>query len=87
MRIEYGEENDVAYIYLADHIGKGEAVRQVVVDDDGLRGEVIIDVDRDGKVLGVEIVGATHVLRPETLATADRHDEEDPYGWPPPPAS
>ncbi|MGR6913821.1 DUF2283 domain-containing protein [[Actinomadura] parvosata] len=84
MRIEYGGENDVAYIYLADHIGKGEAVRQVVVDDDGLRGEVIIDVDRDGKVLGVEIVGASYVLRPETLATADRQDDDDPYSWTPP---
>ncbi|MFB4268961.1 DUF2283 domain-containing protein [Nonomuraea sp. GTA35] len=94
MRIEYGDENDVAYIYLVDHIGAGESARQVVLDDDGIRGEVILDVDREGKVLGIEVVGASYVLRPETLATAIREEEgpADPYGtgygggWTPPPA-
>ncbi|MFC5825185.1 DUF2283 domain-containing protein [Nonomuraea insulae] len=74
MRIEYGEENDVAYIHLVEHIGAGEAVRQVVVEDAGIKGEVIVDLDGDGALLGIEILGASHVLRPETLAQASRKD-------------
>lgn len=74
MRIEHGEENDVAYIHLVDHIGAGEAVRQVVVEDAAIKGEVILDLDHDGALLGIEIIGASHVLRPETLARASEND-------------
>ncbi|MFI7633771.1 DUF2283 domain-containing protein [Nonomuraea sp. NPDC049400] len=73
MRIEHDDENDVAYIYLVDRIAAGEAARQVVVEADGVPGEVILDLDGQGALLGIEILGASHILRPETLATA--HDD------------
>ncbi|MDP8910834.1 MAG: DUF2283 domain-containing protein [Actinomycetota bacterium] len=68
MRATYDEETDGAYIYLRA-IGPGEAVQQVLVEDDRLRGDVILDLDRDGKLLGIEVLGArsllpTNVLRP-----------------------
>ncbi|GII61490.1 hypothetical protein Skr01_15750 [Sphaerisporangium krabiense] len=75
MRIEYDEENDVAYVYLVDHIGQGEAETQVLVDADALRGEAILDLDAQGLLLGIEIIGASQVLRPELLAQA--HDPEE----------
>ncbi|MFG6195936.1 DUF2283 domain-containing protein [Nonomuraea sp. JJY05] len=75
MRIKHDDENDVAYIYLVDRIGPGEAARQVVVEADGVPGEVILDLDEHGVLLGLEILGASHVLRPETLARA-AHDED-----------
>ncbi|RCG31025.1 DUF2283 domain-containing protein [Sphaerisporangium album] len=70
MRIEYDRENDVAYVYLAGHIGPGEAASQVPVEGEGLRGDVILDLDADGFLLGVEVIGASRVLRPGLLAQA-----------------
>ncbi|GII82824.1 hypothetical protein Ssi03_08140 [Sphaerisporangium siamense] len=75
MRIEYDQENDVAYVYLVDHIGQGEAGTQIPVEAGALRGEVILDLDAQGLLLGVEIIGASQVLRPELLAQA--HDPEE----------
>ena len=75
---------DAAYLYLTD-IAPGEAVEQVTVGR-GRRGwwprrrpqtdgYVILDFDRDGVLLGVEVVGARGLLRPSTLDQAIRIDE------------
>ncbi|GAB3162739.1 DUF2283 domain-containing protein [Microbispora hainanensis] len=71
MRIEHDRENNVAYIYLVDEIGEGEAVTQIEVEDDDLRGEIVLDLDREGRLLGIEVLGASRILRPEVLALAD----------------
>ena len=75
MRIEHDRENNVAYIYLVDEIGEGEAVTQIEVEDDELRGEIVLDLDRDGTLLGIEVLGASRILRPEVLAQADDGDD------------
>ncbi|MET8139165.1 DUF2283 domain-containing protein [Sphaerisporangium sp. NPDC005288] len=74
MRIEYEQENDVAYVYLVDHIDEGEASVQVPVEDEDLRGDVILDFDAQGFLLGIEIIGASRVLRPELLSAAAGED-------------
>ncbi|MEV7011181.1 DUF2283 domain-containing protein [Streptosporangium sp. NPDC051022] len=92
LRIEYDRENDVAYIYLVDEIASGEAKTQVLVEAPEMPGEVILDLDDRGSLLGIEIIGASDVLRPETLAASldeEEPDEEDdaddasPYHRPP----
>ncbi|MEN3539703.1 DUF2283 domain-containing protein [Microbispora sp. ZYX-F-249] len=75
MRVDHDRENNVAYIYLVDEIGEGEAVTQIEVEDDELRGEIVLDLDREGRLLGIEVLGASRILRPEVLAQAD--DEAD----------
>ncbi|RVX43065.1 uncharacterized protein YuzE [Nonomuraea polychroma] len=85
MRIEHDDENDVAYIYLVDEIGEGEAESQVLVEREGMPGELVLDFDAGGRLLGVEVLGASAILRPEVLALAHEDDEEPPptaYGLP-----
>ena len=67
----YDRSADAAYSNISPRITFGEAVRQDVHEIDG-RGEVILDFDKDGKLLGVEILGAKSLLRPSTLKQAKR---------------
>ena len=56
-----------AYVYVTE-IGDGEAVKQVICEDDRLPGgEVIIDLDRDGRILGFELLAASRVLPTKLL--------------------
>ncbi|MEO3795229.1 DUF2283 domain-containing protein [Nonomuraea sp. B10E15] len=76
MRIEYNDENDVAYVYLVDTINAGESATQIPVEADEIPGYVILDLDKEGALLGIEIVGASRILRPATLSAA-QNDEAD----------
>ena len=72
MEITFDPEADASYVRIVDHIGNGEAVAQIVVEDDRLRGWVVLDLDENGFLLGVEVLGASDLLRPATLASARR---------------
>jgi uncharacterized protein YuzE len=67
MRLTYDSEVDAAYLYLAEDIGAGEAKTQIPVDDDRLNGTVVLDLDWDGRVLGIEILGASLLLPHDIL--------------------
>lgn len=72
MRITFDPDADAAYIYIVDPIGRGEAATQVFAKSKRIRGgDIILDLDRDGRLLGVEVLGAETLLRPETLAGAE----------------
>lgn len=45
----------------------GEAATQVVCDDEDLPGEIVIDLDRDGRVLGFEFPFAASTMLPRDL--------------------
>ena len=66
MRLRYHPDTDQAYIYLKETSG-GEAVTQVVCDDDDLPGDIIIDLDRDGRVLGFEFPYSARSMLPDEL--------------------
>ncbi len=73
MKITYDKEADAAYVQLVDGIRDGEASTQVhSIETPGRKGEIIIDFDAAGRILGMEILGAKDVLREETLALAKR---------------
>nr|WP_201470733.1 DUF2283 domain-containing protein [Microbacterium hydrocarbonoxydans] len=66
--IRYDPEVDAAYATIGRPIRPGEASRQVPVPlPEGLAGELIVDFDRDGHLLGIEILGASMLLRAEDL--------------------
>ncbi len=67
MKLTYDVEADAAYLPLVQRIGAGEAVAQVVVNDPRLRGQVSLDLDGAGFLLGVEVIGARKLLRSDTL--------------------
>lgn len=54
------EGTDSYYIYLKESLKDskvGESVKQIVIDNESLKGELIIDLDAQGKVIGIEILG------------------------------
>ncbi|MCM3780495.1 DUF2283 domain-containing protein [Microbacterium hydrocarbonoxydans] len=72
MKIRYDSEVDAAYLALGD-IADGEAVVQIPeLYPPGGRGEIILDFDAQGHVIGMEILAASVVLRPEVLDKAVR---------------
>ena len=59
--IEIDPEVDAAYITLQP-VGDGAAVRQIVMDDKRLAGEVVLDLDAEGRLLGIELIGYRSML-------------------------
>ena len=64
MKITFDKEADAAYIYLKD-ILPGEVAETISLND-----SVNIDLDKDGKTLGIEILDATKNLPINTLKSA-----------------
>lgn len=69
-RVTYDSEADAAYVYLVGEIRAGEAVRTVSVAPDEIGGMVNIDLDIDGRILGIEILDARSLMRPDVLPDA-----------------
>ncbi len=65
MKFEYDKEADAAYIYLEDSIAKGEAEKTIELNDN-----IIVDFDKNGKLLGIEILSASKVLNQKSLVEA-----------------
>lgn len=58
----YDDEADAGYIAF-DEIAPGEVVHQVIVDDVRLGPmSVILDLDDNGKLLGIELLDVTRVV-------------------------
>ncbi|MCS4255812.1 uncharacterized protein YuzE [Rhodococcus erythropolis] len=49
----YDPDADASYIYVASDQANGDAVRQQHVHCDGSDGQIILDYDRDGRLLGM----------------------------------
>ncbi|MGW3567591.1 DUF2283 domain-containing protein [Streptomyces sp. NPDC000941] len=59
----------MAYIYLVEEIGPGEAVRQEIAGDDMT---AVLDFDAQGRLLGVELFDARSRLHPDLMAIAEK---------------
>ncbi|MFT2691530.1 DUF2283 domain-containing protein [Clavibacter zhangzhiyongii] len=71
MRITYDASVDAAYIYLTGIIGDGDAATTIhSIMTPGDRGEVALDFDADGRLLGIEVLHASAVLPAAVLAGA-----------------
>jgi uncharacterized protein YuzE len=72
VKITYDAEADAAYIQVVSAIGPGQAAEQVhSIATPGDKGEISLDFDSDGRLLGVEVLHAGDVLPPEVLASAE----------------
>lgn len=65
MKFEYDKEVDAAYIYLEYPVKAGQAKKTIQLNDN-----IILDFDEESKLLGVEILDASKVLRKEVLLEA-----------------
>ena len=66
MKFEYDREADAAYIYLVYPIKNGQSKSTVE-----LKENIILDFDRKGKLLGVEILNASKLLDKKALLKAE----------------
>lgn len=72
MRMTYDPDVKAAYVYLVDSIADGESVStQHSIFTRGKQSELILDFDSNGHLLGIEILDADQIIRPELLQSAD----------------
>jgi len=67
----YDSKADAAYIYLAS-IAKGEVASSQLVLADNSPAEINLDFDESGKLLGIEILFASKILKKDFLRAADQ---------------
>lgn len=65
MKFEYDKDVDAAYIYLEFPIKDKQVKNTIELNDN-----IILDFDNDGKLLGVEILDASKVLKKDVLLKA-----------------
>lgn len=64
MKIEYDKDVDAAYIYFKD-VEEGEVAQTISLND-----SVNIDLDSEGKTLGIEIIDASKNLPVSAIKSA-----------------
>jgi uncharacterized protein YuzE len=67
----HDSEANAAYIYLVQEIDRGEVARSCVADIAMDNAAITIDFDAEGRVLGIEVLGASQALRTETIRAAE----------------
>lgn len=65
MKFEYDREVDAAYIYLEDTISENEVKKTIQLEEN-----IILDLDKNDKLIGVEILDASKVIKQKTLLKA-----------------
>ena len=66
MRFVYGPVSDSGFIALKE-IFPGESIRQVTLRDDSLRGHIVVHLDRDDHVIGLEFPLHARAMLPTEL--------------------
>jgi len=70
LRVTYDAEANAAYIYFVQDIESGGVAKVVPFDpSDGVM--VNLDLDADGRILGLEVLAARTLLSPKLLSEID----------------
>lgn len=67
MRFEHDTKADAVYIYMHDTIAPGEAVKQIELSSLKAAGQLLVDLDRENRIIGFEILGASQLLDVDRL--------------------
>jgi uncharacterized protein YuzE len=62
MNLTLDTEVDAAYISLTGPVSAGAVVKTYCCDPHGVGGQIHLDFDADGRLLGIEILGASSKL-------------------------
>ena len=65
-RLIVDPEADAAYL----EIGRGKVADTVPIDPAGFRGQIVFDLDREGRLLGLEILDASRQLPTDAMDAA-----------------
>jgi uncharacterized protein YuzE len=71
VRMTHDAAANAAYIYLVDEIARGEVTYSRVADIPMDNAAITVDFDAEGRVLGIELLGASRALRAETIRAAE----------------
>jgi uncharacterized protein YuzE len=71
MRVTYDAEADAVYVYLVE-IGTGEVVSGSALNREMEMGAVNADFNAEGKLVGIEVLGARRYVPQEALDRAER---------------
>ncbi|MHB0915648.1 MAG: DUF2283 domain-containing protein [Thermoleophilia bacterium] len=66
MWITYDQDADAAYIYLRE-IEAGGSVKTYPCDPLEVDGMINLDFDKEGRLVGIEVLGASNKLPPEVI--------------------
>ncbi len=72
LRVTLDRASNAAYIYLDGEIAPEASVAQCPVECPDLKGDVILDIDQHGRLLGIEILNATRILPYRFIDEAER---------------
>jgi uncharacterized protein YuzE len=61
---------DAAYFYLSEEIEPGGVARTYSCDPREVHGDIHLDFDHHGKLVGIEVLDASRLLTKETLKQA-----------------
>jgi uncharacterized protein YuzE len=62
VKTDYDTEADAAYLEFAPVLD-GEATQQIMIEDPRLKdGDIVIDLDSNGHVLGIELIGVMSMI-------------------------
>ena len=68
-KVTYEPSVDAAYLYLVP-IGPGEAKMTYGCDPEEVGGQIHLDFDKDGRLIGIEVLDASHKLPAAVLKSA-----------------
>ena len=72
MRVTYDPRVDAAYIYLVDEISLGGVSATYPCDPLEVSGQINLDFDSDGRLIGIEVLDASKKLPAMLLKAASR---------------
>jgi uncharacterized protein YuzE len=72
MKITYDASADAAYISLVDQVGACGVDRTYLCDPMEVGGMINIDLDRAGRILGIEVLTARALLASDLLQAAEQ---------------
>ena len=68
MKLEYDKEVDASYIYIEHPINEREVKKTIELNEN-----IVIDFDKKGKLLGMEILNASKVMNKKVLVEAQHN--------------
>jgi uncharacterized protein YuzE len=69
VKIEYDPKTDAAYLHV-DPSQSAKAQRTYACDPDEVGGQIQLDFDKDGRLIGIDVLDASQIL-PKALLRAE----------------
>jgi len=70
MRVTHDPTVDAAYIYLEDSIAPGAVMKTYCCDPAEVNGQINLDFDSSGRMVGIEVLDASRLLPAGVLRRA-----------------